>query len=78
MKKLLEKFKSMKSDYNLSPYTNPNGLITFKNSDLSIYAQYFHNMNFEKWFKYFIKQWNVKDIITIEKTEFGLLIVEVK
>lgn len=69
---------SMKGHYNLSPYFNPNGLITFRNSDLSIYAQYFHNMNFEKWFKYFIKQWNVKDILNVEKTEFGYLIVEVK
>lgn len=42
MKKLLEKFNSMKGNYNLSCYTNPNGLITFKNSDLSIFAQYFH------------------------------------
>lgn len=78
MKNLLEKFNSMKGDYNVSKYTNPFGLITFKNSDLSIFAQYFHNTNFESWFKYFIKQWNVKDIISVEKTKFGKLIVEVR
>ena len=78
MKKLLEKFKAMKGNYNTSCYTNPLGLITFKNEDMSIFAQYFHNMNFENWFKSFVKQWNIKDIIKVEKTKFGLLIVEVK
>ena len=78
MKKLLEKFNLMKGNYNLNCYTNPNGLITFKNSTLSIFAQYFHNVDFEKWFRYFINQWNIKDIISIEKTKFGNLIVEVK
>lgn len=78
MKNLLEKFNSMKGNYNLSTHINPNGLITFKNSDMTIFAQYHHNTNFEKWFKFFVKQWNVKDIINVEETKFGLLIVEVK
>ena len=78
MKNLLQKFISMKGTYNLSSHTNPNGSITFKNNDLTIFAQYFHNTNFEKWFKYFVSQWKIKDIISIEKTKFGLLIVEVK
>lgn len=78
MKHLLEKFDSMKGSYNLSTHTNPNGLITFKNSDLSIFAQYHHNTNFEKWLKYFIIQWNIKDIISVERTNYGTLIVEVR
>lgn len=78
MKKLLEKFNSMKKDYNTNCYFNPTGLITFKNSDMTIFAQYHHNMNFEKWFRLFVEQWNVKDIINVEKTKFGLLIVEVR
>ena len=45
--KLYQKFISMKGNYNLSTRTNPNGLITFRTADLSIFGQYFHNISFE-------------------------------
>lgn len=77
MKNLLEKFYSMKGDYDVRT-SNPFGLITFLNAEKTKGAQYFHNVNFEDWFNYFIEEWNVKDIISVEETEFGTLIVEVE
>ena len=75
---LIDKFYINSDNYNFTNYRNPFGLITFKNKDNSIYAQFYHNTDFQKWFKYFVKQWNIKEIISVTKTKFNTLIVEVK